>query len=91
MPDELKPCPFCGEELGAPPIGHRGGSRCAICGCSASGPVQVTEPEAVRAWQGRPLEDKLAARIGELEGEIRVLEQRVAIAETKAKGDGSGS
>lgn len=70
MSTEPKPCPFCGNELGASPIGYRGGSHCVTCGCSATGPVQVTEPEALKKWQHRPLEDKQAARIRELEEQL---------------------
>lgn len=72
MKVEGRPCPFCGaasENVSL--IGHRGGSRCVICECSASGPVKVTEPEALNAWNTRLMEDDQAARIRELEGAVK--------------------
>ena len=68
----LKPCPFCGKEpnqkgteLGDRPCFYY---ECENpkCGASEMG-WHDTEQEAIDAWNNRPIEDALQARIEELE------------------------
>ncbi len=61
--NELKPCPFCGNEV-YPAISASlddGNTRCRNCG--AKMPTKV--------WDTRPIEDALRARIAELEAKQR--------------------
>ena len=60
---ELKPCPFCGEQVFTPLVASLddGYTRCISCGA---------EMQRSR-WQTRPIEDALNARIAELEMKIR--------------------
>jgi len=69
---DLKPCPFCGKEpnqkgteLGDRPCFYY---ECENpkCGASEMG-WHDTEQEAIDAWNNRPIEDALQARIKELE------------------------
>lgn len=71
MSDQLKPCPFCAAEIGVSPVGYRGGSRCVICQCSCNGPVKITTPEALKAWNSRPVEAHQAERILLLQRDMR--------------------
>ena len=70
MSDELKKCPFCGSEL---VIYHSAGDvtvvRCGDCGARVDAPMGLYR-NAHAAWNTRPLEDALQARIDDLEGEI---------------------
>ena len=58
---ELKPCPFCG----AMPTKLNSGYTCSTLGCA----LQENTVSA-KAWNNRPIEDALTARIAELEGFI---------------------
>jgi Lar family restriction alleviation protein len=57
MPDELKPCPFCGrtELLGFEPYPESGfiGVRCRYCGCIGPAKLSETEKEAAAHWNER--------------------------------------
>jgi hypothetical protein len=58
MSEELRPCPFCGEQV-FPPLASSlddGYTRCGLCGAKMQH----------RRWQTRPIEDALQARIAEL-------------------------
>ena len=72
MSDELKKCPFCGSEL---VIYHSAGDvtvvRCGDCGARVDAPMGLYR-NAHAAWNTRPLEDALQARIDDLEGEIEL-------------------
>jgi hypothetical protein len=60
---ELKPCPFCGEQV-YPPLASSlddGYTRCISCGAK----MQRSR------WQSRPIEDALRKRIAELESAQR--------------------
>lgn len=55
---EMKPCPFCGEQV-FPPLASSlddGYTRCGLCGAKMQH----------RRWQTRPIEDELRKRIAEL-------------------------
>lgn len=60
MPNELMPCPFCGDvgaEVGetAAPNSRGGCKRAAYCNlCFCEGPPMDTEAEAEAAWNRRP-------------------------------------
>ena len=56
---ELKPCPFCGEQVFTPLVSSldNGYTRCISCGAK----MQRSR------WQTRPIEDALNKRIAELE------------------------
>lgn len=67
MSEELKPCGSCGSVEAE--IGIIGGAtfwvECSACGaCSSS---HDDEYDAITAWNTRPIEDKLQARIDALE------------------------
>ena len=67
MSEELKPCGSCGSV--ETEIGIIGGAtfwvECSACGaCSSS---HDDEYDAIAAWNRRPIEDKLQARIDALE------------------------
>lgn len=67
MSEELKPCGSCGSVEAE--IGTIGGVtfwvECSACGaCSSS---HDDEYDAIAAWNNRPIEDKLQARIDALE------------------------
>ena len=67
MSEELKPCGSCGSVEAE--IGIIGGAtfwvECSACGaCSSS---HDDEYDAIAAWNRRPIEDKLQARIDALE------------------------
>ena len=69
MSNELRPCPFCGSEAIVPamPIGITDDDtsvECTNMDCNAS---DVTFDKG--AWNARPIEDALQARIAELEAE----------------------
>ena len=71
--NELKPCPFCGggnihEEKKVDLV------YCRECGCEFH-----TDLEG--SWNTRPIEDKLNARIAELEAHIAALEEAAEIEE----------
>ena len=70
MPNELKPCPFCGEqpELFDRPCYYY---RCVKEKCQAQEVSwNNTIEEAIMSWNHRPLESALQARIAELEKPI---------------------
>ena len=78
MSEELKPCGSCGSVEAE--IGIIGGAtfwvECSACGaCSSS---HDDEYDAIAAWNYRPIEDKLQARIDALEWLRDALETRVA-------------
>ena len=78
MSEELKPCGSCGSVEAE--IGIVGGAtfwvECSACGaCSSS---HDDEYDAITAWNRRPIEDKLQARIDALEWLWDALETRVA-------------
>ena len=78
MSEELKPCGSCGSVEAE--IGIVGGAtfwvECSACGaCSSS---HDDEYDAITAWNRRPIEDKLQARIDDLEWLWDALETRVA-------------
>ncbi len=52
--NELKPCPFCGEneDLSVMPDKHFYSVNCEVCG--TLGPVGETEGIAVERWNRRP-------------------------------------
>jgi len=69
---ELLPCPFCGGEalvereiLRHQLIGTRWRCHCSICG--ADGSPKKIKQEAIKAWNTRPIEEKLQAEKAELE------------------------
>lgn len=62
MSEELRPCPFCGEQV-FPPLASSlddGYTRCGLCGAKMQH----------RRWQTRPIEDELRKRIAELESTL---------------------
>lgn len=72
MPDELKPCPYCGKnEITANPYPDiYGCPSCDYCGSRV--PYGILE-EQIKLWNSRPIEDTLKARIAELEAEGAVI------------------
>lgn len=86
MSDELKPCPFCGEvpDVNNPATFHREvGDRWARVVCCIEGPeirsgfytpLEEWKDEAIAAWNERPIEDALRARIAELEKKLQDLQ-----------------
>lgn len=77
---ELKPCPFCGTKphpitaylLTRPCFYYECENK--TCHAEEKG-WHDTEQEAIDAWNTRPIEDKLNARIAELEAENAILKK----------------
>lgn len=69
MPNELKPCPFCGNM----PYQHPETKRiwCDTYGCVGTD-ILATNTDK---WNSRPTEDALQARIAELEKEVEMLKR----------------
>ncbi len=64
MTTELKPCPWCkGQARIAEAIAH----YVACKNCSAFGPTAENDADAIIIWNHRPEEDRLRARITDLE------------------------
>ena len=56
MPDELKPCPFCGEASESKIILSSSGMGVefvACLACGTDGPAEQTKAEAIAAWNRR--------------------------------------
>lgn len=61
MTDQLKPCPFCGNNR--PRIVHPD-RFCGYCPrCGTIGPMSDTAEDAAAAWDHRPAEDALRAEL----------------------------
>ena len=58
---ELKPCPFCGATAVEVNTYHGGGYAAWVTcrSCRVSGAVRDTVSDATKAWNHRPLEDRL--------------------------------
>ena len=69
---ELKPCPFCGGDIVRTiidDIAYMTNPHTAVCKeCGACGPNTHSSESAIVDWNTRPEEDRLRARIAELEG-----------------------
>ena len=50
---EMKPCPFCGESEFLKPVDYNGRYSVECEHCSAGGPMERTEEEAVAKWNER--------------------------------------
>ena len=72
MPNELKPCPFCGqtnlEVCTSPTNSKKKYIRCRNDLCHYGAYTQKIDREM--GWNRRPIEDALQARIEELEAEV---------------------
>ena len=95
MNEELKPCPFCGAEPGCKEENcalcyekfvcvisqYTDQTSYALCSyCRTRGPVAASKHAAIAAWNIRPLEDALQARVEALEAalvEIRLIARSV--------------
>ena len=54
MPNELKPCPFCGGEASMIKVDYvRGNTYCYCTECKAKSPYCLTREEAINAWNRR--------------------------------------
>jgi hypothetical protein len=82
MPDELKPCPFCGS--GSNVLDHEGYARCSNSDCWMS-----KHWIGVKLWNTRPQEDALRARLEAAEDYIITLEVFRAFVLGWAEGDSS--
>jgi len=84
MSEELRPCPFCGS---MPVIEKTGDVVCANTDCivlaSAIAYGVGDTPVAFAAWNTRPVEDALRARISELEAALGAMTQAVNDATTR--------
>lgn len=61
MSETIKPCPFCGKN---PTIGSCNNKQWVYC------PNKECSQELILLWNHRPIEEKLQARIDELEKKI---------------------
>ena len=80
QPESLKPCPFCPGETSLYTDESGEGMGWVYCEkCGAYGPTfdpgsdNYANAKAIAAWNQRPIEDALRARVKELEGEIHDL------------------
>jgi Lar family restriction alleviation protein len=68
---ELKPCPFCGNELPVHYIAMQNRYvqliSCPFCNATVSCNKFLSDKDALATWNNRPIEDALNARIAELE------------------------
>ena len=75
MPNELRPCPFCGntdlEVCTSPTNSKKKYIRCRNDLCHYGAYTQKIDREM--GWNKRPIEDALQARIDELEAELVAL------------------
>lgn len=73
MSDELKPCPFCGSPSVTTQARHPSilpyFVECSTC--DARGARREGREAAITAWNNRPIEDKLQARIAKLEADLK--------------------
>jgi len=68
----LKPCPFCGKSKGRwAPVVENDMALCRYCGANLPDRFKSADAAAI-AWNTRPIEDVKDARIGVLEGLLRV-------------------
>lgn len=79
MPEQLKPCPFCGHtEI----RNHNCKTECSYCGARVEFVELADCYDKLNAkdrpdWNDRPIEDALQARITELEGENAKLKEQI--------------
>jgi Lar family restriction alleviation protein len=82
MPDELKPCPFCGKQPSEEYCQRRYDFDFAIeCECGAclsqcewdGGPGQTTKERTIEQWNTRATEDALRAQLAEAVALLREL------------------
>ena len=71
MPNELKPCPFCGNQAERTLLGKY---TCSVKKC----PGYFVEC-SLKDWNTRPIEDALNARIAELEAEVAELRKSAVV------------
>ena len=71
---ELKPCPFCGNELPVHYIAMQNRYvqliSCPFCNGTVSCNKFLSDKDALTTWNTRPLEDVLLARIAECESAL---------------------
>lgn len=53
--EELKPCPFCGENIYFSIIENKPTKEYWVfcCNCETCGPIKITKKEAISAWNKR--------------------------------------
>jgi len=77
MPDELKPCPFCGSNALDCYISDDTDSSCVSClDCKASTPPWLDARSAHEHWNTRPVEDALRARLEAAKGLIAAMDEQ---------------
>lgn len=67
MDDELRPCPFCGH-----PPKHFGSHAPWVVACDNPDCQCQANADYVGAWNTRPVEDALRARVAELEAKAAI-------------------
>ncbi len=81
MSEELKPCPWCNGEAYAFPVLDRNGEHdgfSVLCfGCDASIETYASKEKAIFAWNTRPIEDALRAKVAYLESALNDAETDV--------------
>lgn len=77
--DELKPCPFC-EGPAKPPDydGWHWQVSCSLCWATGE-PMSEGPQKAIDAWNPRPVEDALAARLAASQAEVARLRRFVLL------------
>lgn len=77
MADELKACPFC--QAIPERVSYEGEAGYVECpGCRLIQGYFETEQEARDAWNKRPEEQWLRARVADLEAEVEAVHERAA-------------
>ena len=73
--DELLPCPRGHDHKVAMNADLEGKWKWVECQCGMSGPADLGESGAIEAWNDRPLESALRARVAELEKQLEKWEE----------------
>ena len=89
MTEELKRCPFCGNEAEFNSDEFGEGVCCKSCGATMHNGVYGEEGRKLASadWNSRPIEDELRGKIGKLERENKRLREALEVILDEAQKD----